>query len=522
MPSEPIVQLEPNGKASILSYNVPEPVSYTGTSIIALDVPTDWFRQTPGIGKAVDSKSAKQESKPSPLLGRTVAISNNAKAWALASSLDPTASTRMILASDVTNFKTAEATSDHIFVPARTIMPNIDVLYAVPASPAVRPRLFFREKYRLSTFLGQYGAGRTVKTFSLLPGEKTKISVTSYLKSTTTAKQASSILDSVTDTSATEFQETLADEESDKQNSADSLEWHVEAEASAHWGWGSAKVSGGVKGASSSAREQFAKRMSSATSKHAATASAKRDVQVNTSYESSTETGESTSVERIIENINVSRTLNFVFRQMNQEFVTILHLVDIEVGFFNGQKGSSRIKPLYALADLIDEVIGDAPGNDPGARRAQVEAWFMQELDALLDWKGTPVNAAATTFVEVATPKDASGKPMTPYLRVNRNFISDWKNAATGFEVSVPGVILSADINVMRTEGLIVEALLGQGNALDEYSSNLQTTAVRERQLENEKIEAALAAIANGDAEKAKLYALMFPVVQVKAPEAHQ
>ena len=69
------------------------------------------------------------------------------------------------------------------------------------------------------------------------------------------------------------------------------------------------------------AREEFAKNISSALQKHVSKASAKREVQVNTSYEVRTQAGEETSVEREIANINVGATLNFVFRQMNQEFI---------------------------------------------------------------------------------------------------------------------------------------------------------------------------------------------------------
>jgi len=36
--AEPITKFDPSGKATILSYNVPEPTSYCGRNIIALDV----------------------------------------------------------------------------------------------------------------------------------------------------------------------------------------------------------------------------------------------------------------------------------------------------------------------------------------------------------------------------------------------------------------------------------------------------------------------------------------------------
>ena len=43
--AEPISKFDPNGRASILSYNVPEPTSYSGRNIIALDLddPDNWF-----------------------------------------------------------------------------------------------------------------------------------------------------------------------------------------------------------------------------------------------------------------------------------------------------------------------------------------------------------------------------------------------------------------------------------------------------------------------------------------------
>jgi hypothetical protein len=71
-----------------------------------------------------------------------------------------------------------------------------------PVPPEPRPRLLLVEVYRLSSYLGSYGAGRVLKTLTLLPGEKTKVSVKTYTHSTTDAKQASSILDSFTKESA--------------------------------------------------------------------------------------------------------------------------------------------------------------------------------------------------------------------------------------------------------------------------------------------------------------------------------
>jgi hypothetical protein len=45
MPQEPMIKLDPGGTAPILSYNVPEPTSYTGRHVIELELPQEWFTE---------------------------------------------------------------------------------------------------------------------------------------------------------------------------------------------------------------------------------------------------------------------------------------------------------------------------------------------------------------------------------------------------------------------------------------------------------------------------------------------
>ena len=142
--------------------------------------------------------------------------------------------------------------------------------------PVLKSTFLIIEEYRLSTFLGQCGAGRTVKTFSLLPGEKTTISVSSYRRSSSSSESASCVLDSYTEEKADEFESSVQDEAGSTQSESKNFEYHAEAEAKVGWGWGPARVSGGVGGGSSSAREEFAKNTSAATQKQAASSSAKR------------------------------------------------------------------------------------------------------------------------------------------------------------------------------------------------------------------------------------------------------
>lgn len=377
-------------------------------------------------------------------------------------------------------------------------------------------RLILVESYRLSSYLGGYGAGRTIKTFSLLPGEKTKISIKTYTKTEADAKSASSILDSFTQESSDDFELSMGKEQSDKQNYNESFNYKVDASASASWGWGKASISGGVSGGTNSAREEFAKNISNAAQKHAARASAKRDVQINTSYEVKEESGEETSVERVIENINVSRTLNFVFRQMNQEFITLLHLVDVRVGFYQvvQVQGQSQPQNTYKEVTLpeLDSLLEQAIVPE---KRAEVRADIIRQLSNIFDYKDK-----RHQFVQEEPMRDPNGQiiPLSQYLRVRKDYTSTYKDEATGTEITVPGIILDASKYVLRTEGVIVEALLGQGDALDAYSHGLQDAAVREKNLANEKMSVELAKahlanqiIHNKDAEAAKIFAQLYP-----------
>ena len=50
----------------------------------------------------------------------------------------------------------------------------------MPEDP--EPRLILVETYKLTSFPGDYGAGTTIKTFSLLPKEETEISIRTWKK----------------------------------------------------------------------------------------------------------------------------------------------------------------------------------------------------------------------------------------------------------------------------------------------------------------------------------------------------
>ena len=90
---------------------------------------------------------------------------------------------------------------------------NFDVnIVTAPAPPDAEPELFIIEEYKTSSFLGDYGAGETVNTFSLLPGEKHSITIKSFRQKTSTATRSDNVMDSFNQSSAAEFENLLQEE----------------------------------------------------------------------------------------------------------------------------------------------------------------------------------------------------------------------------------------------------------------------------------------------------------------------
>lgn len=511
---EPMIKLDPEGRAPILSYSLPEPTSYSGRNFIELIYPEDYFKpelrkpppRTPTAGQdpsvltsavATAMKNGLADRKLFPNLGGRGAPVRFVDSSSVTSRIrTSTPVSRDLAALEPDEVAHAMLAGQRLNV-YRSLFGTLKHNY-VPEPVKARPRILLVETYRLSSFLGQYGAGRVLKTFTLLPGEKTKVSVKSYTKTDTEAKQASSVLDSFTEESADDFENSVQSEQANQESYAETFEYHAEANASASWGWGSASASGGVSGGTSAAREEFAKNATSALQKHSSKASAKRDVQVNTSYEVKTSTGEETSIEREIQNVNLSRTLNFVFRQMNQEFVSLLHLVDVRVAFFNGFAESRRETSLPQLDGLLSEVLVDS------AKVAEVKAAIVTQLENVFDYQGE-----RQSIIEENVLSDVGR-----YLRVRRGLRSSYRAPASAVEIPVEGIILAAQKSVMRTEGVIVEALLGEGVALDDYARQLQELEVAARAADVEKRTAlaqretaATKAVVDGDAARTSLLA---------------
>jgi hypothetical protein len=270
-------------------------------------------------------------------------------------------------------------------------------------------------------------------------------------------------------------------------------------------------VSGGARVATTATREEFAKNVSNAVAHNASTASARREIHIDTSLDVQLEEGAEEAVERELENINVSRTLNFVFRQMNQEFHTVLHLDDVRVAYFDGSASSRDERPLTELDGLLDEHV--LPEHRDTVRDA-----VLAELATIRDHRGE----THPRFVHTVTVDDPHNEVPLTYRRVDPDYATEFRPDPDRPAIAVPGIIMTVDSHIMRTDGVVVDAFLGQGNGLDDYSIGLQTQAVRAQAIANDlqELEAQRLRLANdilrdADEARAALFQRLFPRPQI-------
>lgn len=512
----PLIKLEEGGTAPILRYDVPEPTSYRGANLIELefddgkDIFLPSLFEVPAAqlaaslaGQPAETIKAKVRSFLSLGISRNFELGESRAIGV--GTIFPTEPPDDIDEPDPQPPGTLDEILDDLTDKLRNgerlvVSNNLhgdENVTTVPVPPVPDPHLYLVETIAMTSFLGDYGAGRVVKTFTLLPGEDTKISVKTFKQRESTRKQTSSVLDSFTTESADDLQSSLEQEQSDQSSFKKTFEYYADVKAKARWGWGSASAKAGLKGSTNSAREESVKNISKAVETHTSKASAKREVDIDTSYEVTEKEGEETSIERQIENINLSRTLNFVFRQMNQAFISFVHLVDVRIAYFDGRRESRIEVPISGLDGLLKKVVKDD-------KIADVKAAILDQLTGIRDHLGNPKNVLRT--VELA--------PGDNYIQFDTTLNTAFVDPGSNIEYTLPGVILAVNRNVMRTEGMIVEAILGAGVALDSYAVQLQELEVERKRLEVAALEAEvnrqrlLVALATtGDAEKAAILA---------------
>jgi hypothetical protein len=530
VPREPLSKLDENGSASILNYNLPQSTTYEVFSYIKLDIPEKLFKEAerkapPGnYWERFDLEVKTQDLNPEAFAGVINGQRYSAVSEIMNLGLNMTAE-ELPLSSGV-KFKAAnipvssKTTSSAVPYMANKIADGFrpvlqkrasgkQGLVFQPRPTKAKPAIYLVLKMRMASYLGDYGAGQTLSTFSLLPGEKTTIQIRDYRRDETTRASSESVLDSYSESAMEDLQTTVENSNSTTSESSETDTDTLAARTGGEAGIDLGIVKLGVEASgeastvntTTEAVSAQVSSLNSAVSHHVQTADTQRQVEVSTDLTETSITESETVTTRTLENINRSRVLNFVFRQLLQEYYTLTYLDQVSLVYSNGYDNSRKTGTLSSMENLLRAVLADKEALE------KVRSDIYVHLCNIPDHTGT-----RTSFIEQVTEKhsnciepDKGDKPIT-YVRKRKGLVQSYKDK------TVEGIILNVTHRVLRTPALIVDALLGQGEALDCYNQNLQEAAFEGALLTNKKLQQQLALIdAIADpVEKAKQYNHVF------------
>ncbi len=408
-----------------------------------------------------------------------------------------------------------------------TLYGNLRTDYVANPGTTARPTLVIIEEYEVASYLGDYGAGKTIKTFSLLPGEKTSISIKTFRTTQENKSKTENILDSFSEQSANTLEGMINDELGTSSSASDATStgfsstenWAQQGSMSGSAGGsiGLFSAKGSVSGSlahsdtdvntntSNSTRANTTNGLKKSMDRHVAQSESarKHDVNTETQQSTSTTTGEENALVREIQNINHSRVLNFVFRELCQEYITVTYLNDVSFGFTKGYLGDGSTVKLDNLEGLLKSVLRT------DKQVAEIKARLIDELANVYDYEGTRRSFVERKDEEIASVVDPK-KPVrkNSYFRKNSKLAQSWDASGK----TVKGIILDVSRRILTTDAVIVEALLGQGEALDCYNQRLQDAAANRADFENASKEQAIDIIdkIKTPNDKANLYKKVF------------
>lgn len=330
------------------------------------------------------------------------------------------------------------------------------------------PRLYVIEEYRINSYLGNYGAGKILKTMTLLPGEKTTITMRTFKQITSKHVMSQNVLESVSGEVVDSLETFLQDERQNSASSSSSTSesFNIDVSAGCDLGFVSASVDVGYETSSSSdqSRTDAVNSLNNSMDKHTAQSNTNREINVNNSTEdSSTEEMEETIV-RQLENKNYSRVLNFVFRQMQQQYISVTTLNNIKILFTNGYPESVRISGIEKLKDLLNEVILEEEVDG-------VYEDIINQYCKIRNYEGE-LKPFLTNIEYTNTEPCIGDDPQSVDFWTTDGATDSFDFLGSPFEVD--GIILQIKDRTLQTDSAICDALLGQMDALDCYNITMQ------------------------------------------------
>lgn len=383
---------------------------------------------------------------------------------------------------------------------------------------APHPYFFVIEEFTTCSYLGDYGAGRTLNTFSLLPGEKTTISVKTYKDISSTRSYTENILDSYSESSTAELERLIEGEKMD----STALTGSTGMTKTTAWGASlGASVSGKIKGiidfgvkadgsyssgtshssGFSAGRAASVRQLQQVMNKHVSNSNSNRNIDINTTTTSTENSGEETSIIRELVNYNKSRVLNFVFRQLLQQYVTVTYLSNIKFVYCNGYSESLRVAEVEELQNLLEDVIKPE-------HLTMVREKLLKPYCSVWNFKDDPIDFIEMVEVDygpcLGTPSSET------FWRIKKNIDDIYTSG--GLDIHVPGPILSVNTHTLKTSSVVADAILGQGEALDCYNMKLQDASAIAEQLKNLTTVQQIAVIEEitDPAQRAELYKKVF------------
>lgn len=349
------------------------------------------------------------------------------------------------------------------------------------------PQLYFVEEYQTISFARDYGAGKTLQIHSLFPGEKTTVTIKTFKELKTVKSNAENIIDSFSQESAKEFEDILERESS--KNTTKTRGGGANANANVSLSppkGGSGSVGGGAHFSASNTRISNTRNLSKAVSKSVDKSNSSRQININTSTQETQTESEEVATVRQFENINKSRVLNLAFRELLQQYITIVYLRDVKIMFSNGHAEYDLIYSIEDLNELLATHIID------DAKREEVKDLILFEYGKLKkegnnDKITTTLSNEQEGLIEAFSQTNFSGESIR-YLRKNTNLQNIYRHTPEDIKgYAVDGVILDVQQYTLRTPAVVVDAFLGQGEALDCFAVKLLEADITKANIANDK-----------------------------------
>ncbi len=532
--SNPLVAFDPTEPSAVIRFDVPLPAFFDGKHVIDINIKDkDWIAPIQSYlsaeNKAIEEEatgSASSSTKPDkPVYNKMKHFYDESKLKVprelrTALKLSPTERIIRSVGEDtILNVpvelhekfgglkegeeKLSIRAADLRKLDADVVVPNISVnrkmnmVYNIAVMPTVEmptfdihqiPRIVLIERYRLENYLGNYGLGKTISSFYVHPKSKVNISIKSWKKTATSYEEASSIFDSITEKSSDNFTESFNSVRSHTTTLSADLQFSSEVKGKAGFlGIGKVEASAGVKGSTTATRTDFAKDVSHTVSSHASASSARRDLQHSVTSSVDTVTGEKESIVREITNQNSGHVLNFLIRELNQEYYSIQVLKDVRVAFIVGGNLVEEV-PLYDIDEVLTKYIG-------ATKVKRYRDYILQEYSYIKDYEGVRKSL-------IKLHKYTDDRHFTDTGLAARNYdtskhyilLNQDKNNTgvivggriNGAELAVEGIPISVTKVVLKTDGVVCSSLLDPGDALDSYSKEFQAEELRTETLLND------------------------------------